>query len=220
MSARQETIHLLRKEFTLEFRNRYAFFGVLLYLVLIAFVVYLSLGNMEPQTWTALYWISLLFVAITTVGRSFAQESAGRQLYYYSISGPTSTILSKMIYNGVLMCFLAGANLLLFAVLAEWPVKHSWLMPTIALLGAIGFAAAFTLMSSIAAKTHNNLGIMAILSIPIFIPMLLMLINCTTFALMPAPEWHDVYRHLGMLAALDVITIALALILFPYLWRD
>lgn len=220
MSVWTETKHLLFKEFTVEVRNRYALFGVLMYLFLLVFVVFLSFSKIDPETWNALYWITLLFVSVGTIGRSFMQESASRQLYYYTVTGSGATILSKLLYNSLLMAVLAGANLLLFASLASWPVQHGWLMPTTAILGAIGFAGAFTLMSSIASKTNNSLGIMAILSLPVFIPMLMMLIACSAEAIKPSPEWPDVYRSLAIVVALDVITIALALVLFPYLWRD
>lgn len=220
MSTWSETKNLLRKEFTLEFRNRFALFGVLLYLFLLAFIVLLSFTDLDAPTWNALYWITLLFTAVSTVARSFVMESHGRQLYYYVLSSPEATILSKVIYNGLLMMTLAGGNMMLFGVFLGWPVEqHAWFL-VIALLGAIGLSAAFTLMSAISSKTNNNLGIMAILSLPVFIPMLMMLIGTSSLALLPSPEWSEVYRGAAILGAIDIITIALALILFPYLWRD
>lgn len=220
MSLRSEVASLIRKEFTLEFRNRFALFGVLLYLFLLAFIVFLSFVEVEPSAWVALYWITLLFVAVSTVARSFVQEGHGRQIYYYVVSSAQATILSKIIYNGALMIILSLANLLLFGVLVGWPIVQQLLFMASVALGTIGLSTAFTLMSAISSKTNNNLGLMAILSIPVFVPMLMLLISASNHALMPMPDWPDAYRSVAIVGALDAITIALALILFPYLWHD
>jgi len=220
MSVWSEFRHLLRKEFTLEFRNRYALFGVLLYLFLLVFIVYLVLGQVEPGTWNALYWITLTFVAVSTVARSFVQESPARQFYYYTVSSATGIILSKLLYNALLLIVLGACNLLLFAMLIGWPVTQTLVMIATTVLGATGISTAFTLMSSISSKTNNNVGIMAILSLPVIVPMLMMLIECSNQAMQPLPEWRIVWQGLGIVAALDAIVVSLALILFPYLWRD
>jgi heme exporter protein B len=219
MSLWSETRHLLSKELRLEFRNRFALFGLLLYIFMLAFIVFLSFANVDGPTWNALYWITLLFVAVNSVARSFMHESHNRQLYYYVICSAEATILSKILYNGLIMILMAAGNILLFSVLVGWPVEQPGLFLLNALLGAIGLSAAFSLMSAIASKT-NSLGIMAVLSIPVFIPMLMLLISASSHALETNPEWAEAWRSVGAVGALDAITIALALILFPYLWRD
>ena len=79
---------LLRKEILLEFRQRYAIGGILLYVVSTVFVVYLSFQQVKPPVWNALFWIISLFAAVNAVVKSFVQESGKRQLYYYSLASP------------------------------------------------------------------------------------------------------------------------------------
>jgi len=94
---------LIRKEITLEWRQKYALNGILLYVVSAVFITYLSvgakMGNLSIPTWNALYWIIMLFSAVNAVAKSFVQEHQGRQLYYYMIASPEAIILSKIIYN-------------------------------------------------------------------------------------------------------------------------
>jgi heme exporter protein B len=93
---------LIRKEITLEWRQKYALNGILLYVVSAVFITYLSvgakMGNLSIPTWNALFWIILLFSSVNAVAKSFVQEQQGRQLYYYMIASPESIILSKIIF--------------------------------------------------------------------------------------------------------------------------
>ena len=50
----------------------------------------------------------MLFTAVNAVAKSFMQESAGRQLYYYTLANPRDIMLSKIIYNIFIMLFWRG----------------------------------------------------------------------------------------------------------------
>ena len=86
-------------------------------------------------------------------------------------------------------------------------------------LGAVGFAAVFTMVAAISAKAGNNSTLMAILSFPIIIPMLLVLIRVSKNA-MDGLARSASYDELAVLGAINIITVAISLLLFPYLWRD
>jgi heme exporter protein B len=69
---------LLKKDLLLEFRQQYAFFGILLYIASTTFVIYLTMGQPDDKVWNGLYWVILLFICINAVARSFLQEGRGR----------------------------------------------------------------------------------------------------------------------------------------------
>jgi heme exporter protein B len=87
------------------------------------------------------------------------------------------------------------------------------------LLGSISFSTVFTMISAIASKAGNNGTLMAILSFPVIIPVILLLIRISKYA-MDGLERSASYGNIGVLCAINVIVIAASLILFPYLWRD
>ena len=89
---------LLKKDLLLEWRQQYTFFGILIYLASTTFVIYLTMGLPEDKVWNGLYWVTLLFICINAVARSFLQEGRGRMLYFYSIVSPVNFILSKLIF--------------------------------------------------------------------------------------------------------------------------
>ena len=99
-------ITLLKKDFLLEFRQKHTFFGILLYIASTIFVVYLTMGQPEGVVWNGMFWIIQLFICVNAVAKSFMQETRGRQLYMYTIASPQAIILSKIIYNVLLMLLI------------------------------------------------------------------------------------------------------------------
>ena len=100
---------LLTKELILEWRSRYALNGILLYVVSTIFVCYLSFkGGIQGPTWNVLFWIILLFASINAMVKSFVQEPVGRHVYLYTLASPQAIILSKIIYNCLLMLLLSS----------------------------------------------------------------------------------------------------------------
>ena len=110
---------LLKKDLLLELRQQHSFYGILLYVASTIFVLYLSLNNPEADVWNALFWIIQLFVCVNAVAKSFLQESRGRMLYFYSISGAKEFIIAKLIYNIILMLLMSLLSLALFFLLLK-----------------------------------------------------------------------------------------------------
>jgi heme exporter protein B len=216
-------VALLKKDFLLEWRQRYAINGILLYVLGTVFICYLSIGiknsKLSPFTWNALLWIVLLFASVNAVAKSFLQEKRGRMLYYYTIASPQAIILSKIIYNSGLLMLLSSLAYLFYSIVMGNPVQDGALFFLNVLLGAIGFSTTFTMISAIASRADNSSTLMTILGFPVIIPMLLFLMKISKNAIDGlAPSVS--YDALLILCALDVMMVALAYILFPYLWKS
>lgn len=210
---------LLHKEILLEWRSKYAFNGILLYVVSTVFVCYLSFKTTPPLVWNALFWIILLFTAINAIAKSFMQESKGRLLYYYTIAGPQAIIVSKVIYNIILMIVMAIIALVSYSVVFQNEVGDKGLYFLAVCLGAVSFSTVFTMISAIASKANNNGTLMAILSFPIIIPVLMLIIKLSKNA-MDGLDRSVSMDEVGILCLMNVIVVAISLLLFPYLWRE
>ncbi len=215
----QEVRALILKDITLEWRQRYAFSGIMLYLAVTIFLVYISFIEMDPVVWVTMFWIILLFTAVNAVAKSFMQESSGRQLYYYSIAHPRAVILAKLIYNSGMMLLLATMGMLLYTMVNKSPISQIPYFVMVVLLGSVSFGLAFTMMSAIASKANQSVALMAILSLPFIIPVLLLLIKLTQTALLNHVEFFPL-QDFVLLFSLDVIMVVMAVLLFPYLWRE
>ncbi|MEY3678508.1 MAG: hypothetical protein RI924_649 [Bacteroidota bacterium] len=219
MSLVKQLTALLQKEIVLEWRSRYALNGILLYVVSTIFVCYLSFRVIAPLTWNALFWIIMLFASVNAVAKSFIQESRGRQLYLYTIASPQAIILAKIVYNILLMMFLSVLAIFFYSLIFKNPLGDPLLYFLAVLLGSVSFAVVFTLISGIAAKANNSGTLMAILSFPVIIPLLMLLIKLSKNA-MDGLDRSVSMDEIGVLALINVMVIAVSLLLFPYLWRD
>lgn len=214
---------LLAKELVLEWRHKYAINGILLYTISTIFICYLSFNvlnaGMNPFTWNALFWIIMLFSATSAIAKSFVQESQNRQLYYFNLVSPQGIIISKIVYNTCLLIVLALVGLGAFSLVLGNPIQDMWLFVLNIMLGAAGFASTLTLISAIASKADNNGMLMAILSFPVMIPILLMVIKISKNAIDGIAR-SESSEELVTLLAINMIVSALAYMLFPYLWRS
>lgn len=219
-----EIKYLFQKEVTLEWRQKYAFNGLLLFTVSTILIIYLSLSvknqsSLPPPLWNAIFWIVMLFSAINAVAKSFLQESAGRQLYYYTTVHPVSLIIAKMCYNSLLMLVLALFATVAYGTVLGYPIANTAMFLCALVLASVGISSVLTMMSAIASKAGNNTVLMAILSMPLLIPILLLSIKTVKNAI-DGIAWSETYDELITLFAVDAIGVALGYILFPFLWKN
>lgn len=211
---------LLKKDFLLELRQQHTFFGILLYVASTIFVLYLAMGQPESTVYNGIFWMIQLFVCVNAVAKSFLQESKGRMLYFYTIASPVSFIISKLIYSTIVMLLMVLLSLILFRILLGNPIINYLQFIGIACLGGISLSLVFTLMAAIAAKAQQNAAVMAILGFPLIIPQLLLLIRLSRSAFGEVFREGALLQIILLLTALDVLVIVLAIVLFPFLWKD
>jgi len=211
-------ITLLKKELLLEVRQQYSFYGILLYMAATIFVLFLAINEPEKEIWNGLFWVIQLFICINAVAKSFMQESRGRMLYFYTITSPAHFVLSKLLFNTLLMLLMTSISLLLFFAFIGNPVEKILPFTGLALLGGFSLSMVFTFLAAIAAKARQNAAIMAVLGFPLIVPqlMLLMKLSNAAFSNSQSLMWSDI----ALLAALDFLVGLLAVILFPFLWKD
>ncbi|MFT4204984.1 MAG: heme exporter protein CcmB [Chitinophagaceae bacterium] len=213
-------ITLVKKDLLLEVRQQYTLYGVLLYVASTIYVVYLTMGQPEDnKVWNALFWVVQLFICVNAVAKSFLQESKGRMLYFYSIAGARDFIIAKLLFNWLLMMVMSVLSLLIYALWMGNPLYDMLRFVGVTCLGGTGLSLVFTFLAAIAARAQQNAALMAIMGFPIIIPQLLLVSKISTIAF--APEFTSgLWGMVGLLAGLDVLIVLLAIILFPFLWKD
>ncbi len=209
---------LFKKDLLLEVRQQYSFYGVLLYIGATIFVLYMAIENPESDVWNGLFWVIQLFISINAVAKSFLQESRWRMLYFYSIAGPRDFVLAKLLFNSLLMLLMSLLSLALFALFLGNPIQKAGAFIGIVLLGGWSLSLVFTFLAAIAAKAQQNAAIMAILGFPLIIPQLLLLMHLSNAAFDETMKMP--VNTIFLLIALDAMVIILAVILFPFLWKD
>jgi heme exporter protein B len=214
---------LLQKEFTLDIRRKSIVLGILLYLLSTTFICYLTFSlksaSMSPLTWSALYWIIVMFSGVNSVAKSFIGEKKGVDIYLYSVADPHDIILAKIIYNALLCGVMSLVCFGLFSVFFGNPITDMITFSIVLLLAPIAFSGAFTMLSGIASRAGNSNVVMAVLSFPVIISTLLLVVKITKNCidgLDPSISTNDLLS----LAAIDALLVALSYVLFPFVWRS
>jgi heme exporter protein B len=216
----KEIKSLAWKEIRLELKQKYVINGILLYLVSTIFVSYLAFDRViSVDTWNSLFWIILLFVATNGISKSFIQESPARHLYYYTIASPQAVLLSKVLYNLLLMTILSGLSFAIFLLLMGNQVTNLGLFLVTLFLGSLGLASVLTMVSAIASRAGHNFSLMAILSFPIILPLLATLMKVSKSALTEI-QWTGNWGFIVVLLMINLTVVILAYLLFPYIWTD
>jgi heme exporter protein B len=214
---------LIQKELKLELRRKAVISGISLYLFSLVFICYLTFSlrqnSISEATWSALFWLTILFSVVNSVGKSFIGEKKGVFIYMYTMASPQATIISKIIYNTALCLLLSLGGYLLFSIFIENPIQDLLLFITALFLTSFGFSASLSLISGIASKANNSNILMAVLSFPVVLGILLMAIKITKNALDGIDRAASVDELLNLLA-INCILTALAYLLFPYIWRS
>jgi heme exporter protein B len=138
-------------------------------------------------------------------------------LYFYTIAGAKDFIISKLIFNLLLMLCMSIISLLLFLLLLGNSLQNVFMFVGITSLGGISLSLVFTFLAAIAAKAQQA-ALMAIMGFPIIIPQLLLLMKISTpaFATVVQQGW---WQMVLLLVALDIMVVMLSIILFPFMER-
>ena len=216
----KEVIELVLKDVRLNWRERYAIFSLLLYVLCTSYVAYLSFeGIINERSWIALFWIIVLFAAMNASLQSFKRELNYQALFFYTIARPRAIIMAKIIYNSGLLIFLNLVSYFIYSTFLGNPILDRISFVLCILLGSSALASLLTLIAAIASKTNNNGGIMAVLSMPLLFPLLINLIKTSEICIIEN-EFYLVDNQILFLFLLNIATVLLSYLLFPYLWRD
>lgn len=211
---------LIKKEFLLEFRQKSTLAGILVYIVATVFISALSFKKIiHPTVWNALFWTIFMFITVNVSTKSFMQETKGKGLYNYLYYNPRHFILSKIMYNMLLMAVLSLLTFFFYSWFVGSMVQDMGMFLLALIFSSSAFSGVLSLMSAIASKANNNISLMAILSFPVLMPLLLVSVKLSKHAI-DGLAWSVSYKYLLILIMLNFVVVALATLLFNYLWKE
>ena len=199
---------LIAKDLKSEIKDKYALGAIFLFVICATFIVYKSFQSVTVMSWNVLYWIIFLFSALNALVQSFGKESRNQYLYYYQLAQPGEIIIAKIIYNVLVLFMVAGILYVALTVFTIDPVVNKWMFFSGILLGSIGVSICFTFVASVLGTTGNQSTMMAILALPLVIPILLLLIKISANALDIVDD-SDYMNDFLLLGGIDLILLSL-----------
>lgn len=225
MKKISDILHFTKMEFVQEFRLKYAFTSILLYVLSTIYLIYFSLeyqdakADLLPVIWAIFFWIVVLFTVVNATYRSFSKESAGKQLFYFNLMSPVTYILAKMLSNAVLVSVMALLTSFIYQIVLGNPIQHLITFYSILFIGTLGYTFLFTFISALSARANAGAVLSVVLGFPLSIPLLTMVIKLfnDSFSSQLGINFDN---QLIIAIAFNFIPLLLALILFPYIWRE
>lgn len=213
---------MLQKDLLLEYRSKYAVNTVLAFVgsSLLLVVFSLKAQVLPPTPRSGLVWIIILFASLSSLSRSFVLETERNTYDLLRLhADPIAVYLGKLTFNFLFTLMVNIVTMALYIFLLGLSV-HDWLILNLTiLLGTLGLASVSTLLAAIVSQASRKGAIFSVLSLPLLVPLDLLLVNTTKAALgagRTAGMWSDTLALVGFAG----VTITVAILLFEYIWED
>jgi heme exporter protein B len=213
---------LIAKDIRSEFRTRYALNALVMFSLVTLTVVGMAIGkyNMADEIAAAFYWVVVFFSAAAGLGHTFIkEEETGTMMSLRVYTGPLTVFFGKLIFNCLLLLILDLMITPLFIVFMGIECGNIGLFLVVIILGSTGLSAATTIIAAIVAKASARGSLLAILSFPILLPLLLSAIGGTMIAF-SGGGFYDALPELKLLIAYTVIVVIASTFLFEFIWNE
>ena len=216
---------MVHKDLASEWRARRVWPAMLLFGTIVALVFSVQMDLLPEQRAKiagGLLWLAIFFAGMPAIDRSLAfehDEGCWDALRLYPMPS-TLIYLAKLFTNiaalAVLECFVIP---LFIAVCGASFDAHPWRIVLIAALGNFGISAVGTLVSAMVAGVRQGGGLLALVVLPLSIPVVLAAAEATRLLLEgdPGPEW---WRWIQLLATFAVVFLTAGVMLFDVAIED
>src|SRR4051812_25155043 len=216
---------IARKDLSIEFRTRSAFFSAVVFALLGLVIFYYSwdptaiaVTDLAP----GVLWVIFTFSGLLGLHRSFGVEAAD-----HAIDGLLASPVSRQsIFLGKAMAnlvFVAAVQLIAIPALVLFynlPLGNVALpLVAIAALAAIGLVAVGTLFSAMAVNTRLAELLLPMLALPFFVPIVTAAAQATAKLLSGRPI-VEAAAWLKLLLAFDIVFVAACTLAYPFTVED
>lgn len=216
---------IIQKDLICEYRARRAWPRMLLLGFVVAFLLSYQVALPPSQlqrVGASLCWLTICFAAVLTLGQSIAMEredGCWDGLLLYPVT-PQTIYLAKMFVNGVMVGALQLAVVPFFAVVcdAQW-LAHPGELLLVSVLANLGVTSVGTLLGAISSGMSQSQGLLALLLLPLLVPVILAASEATTLIAenrVDSAWWHWVQ----LLGAFAIVYVTAGWVLFEFVIED
>lgn len=221
-----ESLAVFGKELTAEMRSRVALNAIGLFglttLIAVAYQIgpYKIQEQDRPHLLSALLWVILFFAATSGLSRVFVKEEDAHTAKTLRLAArPLAVFGGKFLFNLVLLAALYALIVPLYCALMGYSVRGVAALVLLLACGAVALAATSTMVAAIISRASGATTLFAILSVPLVLPLLVMLIQGTRSAA-SSTEIAAVLPALQGIVSLGGATLIVSVYLFPVVWHD
>ncbi len=214
-------INNIKKDFTVEFRGRYAVNVAMAFAFIITLSISFATGGtiMRPGIQAIFIWIILFFSAMNSLAHVFVREHEESTSLFLKLHTPVEIIfLSKLLYN-IIMCITLEILILPFCIFF-FSINVYEPIPFLitALAGGISITAATTIIGAIVSQSGGRGSLFTILSFPVSLPILWVTIDATTRCITHGMVFT--WNNILFLTAFSMALLCVSYLLFPLVWEE
>ncbi|MEX1062715.1 MAG: heme exporter protein CcmB [Balneolaceae bacterium] len=213
---------VFRKDLLLELRTRYAINTLLAFTGASLLVILFTLRaeQMDPSPRSGLVWIIILFAALSGMARSFVLETEQKTWPLLRLNARASDVYTgKLLYNFFFLLTLNLFTFTLYLFMMGMGILNYGYLAMAVILGALGLAAVTTMTSAMISRADRRGAVFSVLSIPLLVPLLLILTRITRVALVEGSDPAAV-NDLMALTGYAGVTITTGILLFDFIWEE
>ena len=221
-----EILAVLAKELTAELRSRVALNAIGLFGLTTLIAVAYQIGPYQiqeqdrPHLLSALLWVILFFAATSGLSRVFVKEEDAHTAKTLRLAArPLAVLGGKYLFNLILLLALDALIVPLYCGLMGYVVRGVWGLLLVLVAGAVALAATTTIVAAIISRASGSTTLFAILSVPLVLPLLVMLIQGTRAAA-GSGDLAAVLPALQGIGSLGGAVMIVSVYLFPAVWHD
>jgi heme exporter protein B len=217
---------ILRKDLTIEVRRRESVPAMVLFTVTVFALFHFGLDRdtVEGDIATGVIWVTLLLAALLGINRLYVAERdqggfVGMRLAPIDL---TALWLAKAAALFLYLVLLELVALPAFDLLLLGPGLDGALpeLLPILLLANVGLAAVGALVAALAIETRARELIVALLLLPLLVPVIIAAAQATEPLLTGSQSPDDLAKWLGFLALYDVVFVLVSVAVFDFLLDD
>ncbi len=218
-----KSVGVFKKDWASELRTRYAINALAMFILVTISVILFSVGQetLSGELTGGLLWVVIFFSAMSGLSRGFvSEEERGTTLTLHLIAKPSTVFTGKFLFNLLLVFIMNIVIFFLFLAFFDSFAIESGLIITLAFLfGNIGIAVSSTIIAAIISKANTKGTLYPVLSFPILLPLILILIELTNFAIV-GTTLDEAFVDIAILIIYDIIMITASYMLFDFIWND
>ena len=217
---------ILKKDFAIEVKSREILYTTLLFAlscVLVFSIAFVKQGEPLEDAAAGILWIAIAFAGTLALGRTFERERYGETLRALLLApAPRPALYVGKLLGMLTLLALAEAVLVpLIAFLFAAPLfARPLLLVALLASGTVGFASVGTLFGAMLIRTRTRDVLLPILLYPITVPVIICGVRGTAALTAAPPDEALAIMWLGILTAMDVVFLTLALWTFEPLMTE
>lgn len=228
MSSWRQFKGILRKDIVMELRTKEMLTSMGLYALLVLVIYYVALsqtGNAFDVRLIAagLLWLVIVFTSLLGLNRSLVHEKDQGCLDALLIAPVDRPVIffgkavGNLIFLLIVEVMLVPLFYFVFLTGPRGTGGPVWMIAIALLLGSIGIAGVGTLLATMSVNTKGKDFILAVLFIPLMIPLLLVVVAGSSAVLLADPEYVTTFwRMMAGAAGYDVVMLLLAFGLYEF----